>query len=151
MQRLISELLQRRGMVLYTGPTTPVDEAVALMAEHNVGSLLVLENNADLVGIFTERDLLCRVVNERRAPENTLIRDVMTEDVIVVSEDTPRSDVINLMNEKQFRHAPVASEGNIIGVVSLRDLLRFEHEMQEFEIEQLREYVREKPYPTYPG
>jgi CBS domain-containing protein len=75
----------------------------------------------------------------------------MTDDVVVVSADTPRVDVIDLMREERFRHVPIAQDGQLIGVVSLRDVLRFETRQQAFEIEQLREYVLEKPYPTYPG
>jgi CBS domain-containing protein len=151
MQRPISELLQRSGVVIYTGPSTSVKDAVTTMSNHNVGSIVILEDNRELVGIFTERDLLNRVVNEGLDPATTPIREVMTDEVIVVSGDTPRRDVLNLMNEKHIRHVPVADDGELYGVISLRDLLRFENEMKDFEIEQLREYVTERPYPAYPA
>jgi CBS domain-containing protein len=121
------------------------------MAEHDIGSVLVFRNNTELLGIFTERDLLHRVVNAGLDPSTTPLREVMTDDVVVVSADTPRVDVIDLMREERFRHVPIAQDGQLIGVVSLRDVLRFETRQQAFEIEQLREYVLEKPYPTYPG
>lgn len=112
----------------------------------------MFRENTELLGIFTERDLLHRVVNENRNPATTPVREVMTEDVVVVSADTPRGDVIDLMNEKPFRHLPIAQDDQLVGVISLRDVLRFENRQQAFEIEQLREYVLEKPYhPTYPG
>jgi len=151
MQRPISELLERSGILIYTAPSTSVRDAVKTMAEHNVGSILVMKDNRDLVGIFTERDLMQRVVSEGLDPETTPIRDVMTKDVIVVSGDTSRSDALNLMNEKHLRHLPVADDDNLYGIVSLRDLLKFEQEMQQFEIDQLREFVYQKPYPSYPG
>lgn len=151
MERPVSELLKRSGVVIYTGPDTSVKDAVGIMSDRNVGSLLILEDNSDLVGIFTERDLLNRVVNEGRDPETTSIREVMTEDVIVISGDVSRRDVLNLMNDKHIRHVPIADEDKIYGVISLRDLLRFENEMKDFQIEQLREYVFEKPYPAYPA
>lgn len=128
-----------------------MQHAVSIMAEHDIGSVLVFRNNTELLGIFTERDLLHRVVNAGLDPSTTPLREVMTDDVVVVSADTPRVDVIDLMREERFRHVPIAQDGQLIGVVSLRDVLRFETRQQAFEIEQLREYVLEKPYPTYPG
>lgn len=151
MERPISELLRHHGVIVHTSPESTVAQAVDIMAQHNIGSVLVFRENTELLGIFTERDLLHRVVNERRDPATTPVRDVMTEDVVVVSADTPRSDVVDLMNEKHFRHLPIAQDDQLVGVVSLRDVLRFENRQQAFEIEQLREYVLEKPYPTYPG
>ena len=151
MERPISELLQRHGVIIHTSPESTVQHAVSIMAEHDIGSVLVFRNNTELLGIFTERDLLHRVVNAGLDPTTTPLREVMTEDVVVVSADTPRGDVIDLMREEQFRHVPIAQDGQLVGVVSLRDVLRFENRQQAFEIEQLREYVLEKPYPTYPG
>jgi CBS domain-containing protein len=151
MERPISELLHHHGVIVHTGPESSVAQAVAIMARHDIGSVLVLRNGTELLGIFTERDLLHRVVHEGRDPSTTPIREVMTEDVIVVSADTPRGDVLDLMNREHFRHVPVAQDEQLVGVVSLRDLLRFENRQQAFEIEQLREYVLKKPYPTYPG
>lgn len=151
MQRPISELLRRSGVIVYTDPSTSVKDAVATMAERNIGSILVLENQEDLVGIFTERDLMTRVVHEGKNPATTPIREVMTEDVLVVSGDTTRSDALQMMQDEHIRHLPVADDESLYGIVSLRDLLKFEHKMQQQEIEQLRGFVYEKPYPTYPG
>jgi CBS domain-containing protein len=151
MERPIAELLQHHGVIIHTSPESTVKHAVSIMAEHDIGSVLVFRNNTELLGIFTERDLLHRVVHAGLDPATTPLREVMTEDVVVVSADTPRGDVIDLMREEQFRHVPVAQDGQLVGVVSLRDALRFENRQQAFEIEQLREYVLEKPYPTYPG
>lgn len=151
MERPIAELIRHHGVIIHTDPETSVQHAVAIMAQHNIGSVLVFRDNTELLGIFTERDLLHRVVDAGKDPATTPIRAVMTEDVIVVSADTPRGDVVDLMRERAFRHVPIAQEDQLIGVVSLRDVLRFENRQQAFEIEQLREYVLEKPYPTYPG
>jgi CBS domain-containing protein len=151
LERPISELTRKAGVLVYTDPKTSVQDAVSTMARHNIGSILVMENGEDLVGIFTERDLLKRVVGEGKDPETTTVDEVMTSDVIVVSGDTSRSDALNLMQENHIRHLPVASDESLNGIVSLRDLLQFEHQKQESEIQQLREYVYDKPYPSYPG
>lgn len=151
MDRPISEVLHHHGVIVHTGPASTVAQAVEIMARHDIGSVLIFRESTELLGIFTERDLLHRVVHEERDPATTPIREVMTKDVIVVSADTPRGDVIDLMNREHFRHVPIAEDDQLVGVVSLRDLLRFEHRQQAFEIEKLREYILEKPYPTYPG
>ncbi|MEX0600926.1 MAG: CBS domain-containing protein, partial [Rhodothermales bacterium] len=117
-----------------------VAEAVEKMTRHNVGSILVMKNNHQLVGIFTERDLLHRVAAKNLNLQQTKIGDVMTSDVIVVSSDTPRGEVRRLMD---IRHIPVSDGKHIIGVISLRDVLRFENAEKEFEIEQLRHYIHQ--------
>jgi CBS domain-containing protein len=151
MERTISDLLRKRGVIVYTGPKTSVRDAVETMSEHNIGSMAVIDEDQNLLGIFTERDLMTRVVSEGLDPDATRIEEVMTEDVIVVSGDTSRSDALNLMQQEHIRHLPVADDEQLYGIVSLRDLLIFEHEQQKFENEQLREFVFEKPYPSYPG
>lgn len=145
MRQHVSDLLRTGGVVIYTSPETAVAEAVNKMARHNVGSILVLNRKRQLAGIFTERDLLRRVVLEGRDPRQTKIGDVMTPEVIVVRPDTPRREVLQLMNTQNIRHVPVADGTTVIGVVSLRDLLRFENLEKEFEIEQLRQYVFQTP------
>jgi CBS domain-containing protein len=151
MQRPISELVQRAGIIIHTAPDTSIADAVQIMAEHNIGAVVILENQTELKGIFTERDLLRRVVGQGVDPETTPVREVMTSDVIVVPEDMGRSDALQIMQEEHIRHLPVTDGETLRGIVSLRDLLRFEHKMQQRTIEQLREFVVEKPYPTYPG
>lgn len=151
MKRPISELLQKAGFLVHTSPTTSVADAVEVMSEHNIGAIVVLENKTSLAGIFTERDVMRRVVNEGRDPVTTPVREVMTEDVIVVPEDMARSDALQIMQEEHIRHLPVSDGESLSGLVSLRDLLRFEHKMQQRTIDQLRDFVIKKPYPKYPG
>ncbi|GIV62247.1 MAG: inosine-5-monophosphate dehydrogenase [Rhodothermaceae bacterium] len=151
MHRPVSDVLRNGGVVVYIAPHATVYEAIERMAFHNVGSILVLKNNRELVGIFTERDLLRRVVLKGLDARTTPISEVMTRDVIVVSSDTPRYEVERIMREQHIRHIPVADEERLLGVVSLRDILRVENEERKFEIDKLKEYVMEKPYPTYPG
>jgi len=151
MKRPISELLKRSGVLIYTAPSTSVREAVATMSDHNIGSILVMENNQKLVGIFSERDLLNRVVNEDLDPAKTPIHEVMTPDVVVVSGETARSDALQIMQENHIRHLPIADDDKLYGIVSLRDLLSFEKELREQEVEQLRRFVYDKPYPSYPA
>lgn len=151
MPHYVADLLRRGGAIVYTSPETSVADAVQKMGHHNVGSILILENSRKLLGIFTERDLLRRVVLAERDPAKTLIGDVMSTNVIVVAADTPRAKVLSLMEEHHIRHIPVADADQLLGVISLRDVLRFDNKEKDFEIEQLKEYVLKKPYPSYPG
>lgn len=149
MPQHVADLLRGGGVVVYAAPETTVAEAARKMARHNVGSLLVLDRGRQLAGIFTERDLLRRIVAEGRDPEKTVLADVMTADVVIARPDMPRRDVLQLMNARNIRHVPVADERGLLGVISLRDLLRFENLEKEFEIEQLRQYLFQTPAPGY--
>lgn len=140
MRRRVSDLLHSGGVLIYTSPGTSVADAARRMAQHNIGSILVMDAGRELVGIFTERDLLQRVVVKQRDPKTTRIGDVMTRDVVVVAADTPRKEVLQMMEKFHIRHVPVADGRQVLGVISLRDVLRFENAEKEFEIEQLRDY-----------
>lgn len=149
MHKKVSDLLRTGGAVIYTAPQTSVAAASAKMATHNIGSILVMERGHELVGIFTERDLLKRIVVPARDPRSTLIEEVMSRDVIVVSADTPVVEVLKIMNDCHCRHIPVAAGDRLLGVISLRDILRYENEAKDFQIEQLHEYIFQKPYPSF--
>lgn len=141
MRRRVSDLLRSGGVIVYTTPDATVADAAQRMAQHNIGSMLVMERGQTLCGIFTERDLLQRVIVKKRDPERTRVGDVMTRDVIVVASDTPREEVLRIMETHHIRHIPVSDGRNLLGVISLRDVLRFEKAEKEFEIEQLRQYI----------
>lgn len=141
MRRHVADLLRSGAVLVYTSPHASVADAVEKMTRHNIGSILVLENSRHLVGIFTERDLLQRVAARGLDPKQTRIGDVMTKDVMVVSARTPRTEARRLMDSCHIRHLPVTDGERVIGVISLRDVLRFENAEKEFEIEQLRQYI----------
>lgn len=145
MHRRVSDLLKRGGVIIYTSPESSVYDAVETLNRHNVGSILVLSPSRSLEGIFTERDLLQRVVAKGLDPATTKIGDVMTRDVIVVSSDTSRHDVLQVMDQKHIRHVPVSDGTQLLGVISLRDVLRFDNAEKDFEIEQLKQYFLQEP------
>jgi len=120
------------------------------MTKENIGSILILDTSRKLVGIFTERDLLTRVVAAGLDPAETPIETVMSRDVVTVKCNALRKDVHNIMKVKHVRHVPVMEEGEVVGVVSLRNIIRSANAEKDFEIEQLRGYVTDQPYPTYP-
>ena len=147
----VSGLLKPHGHLLFTSPSTYVLTAVQTMTAENIGSILIMDDSETLVGIFTERDLLKRVVAAGLDPETTPIESVMSRDVITVRCSALRKDVHNIMKEKHVRHVPVIDAGQVLGVVSLRDILRSANAEKDFEIDQLRGYVTDRPYPSYPG
>lgn len=101
-----------------------VFDAVQKMIEARIGSVLVVDGDA-LVGIFTERDVLVRVVGAHRDPEKTPIAHVMTHDPVSIESTTTVEDVLDLHSGKEFRHLPVVDNGRLVGMVSFRDILRW--------------------------
>lgn len=148
MRERIRDMLQHGRVVVYISPTATVRETTEIMDRHNVGSVLVMNDDQKLVGIFTERDLLKRVVAAGLDPDQTVMSQVMTKEVIVVDAFTRAEDVFQLMDQKKCRHIPVAEGDRILGVISLRDLLRRDRTMKELEISQLRAYFLNPGYPA---
>ncbi len=146
----VANLLRYGGDVCHTTPNVPVSEAVRMLSDRNLGSIIIMDSEGNLQGIFTERDLLRRVVAAGLDPESTTLESVMTRDVYVVDKSTARGDVRQIMEKKHIRHVPVVDGQNVLGVISLRDVLRSENAEKDFEIDQLRGYVTDKPYPSYP-
>ena len=106
----------------YVSPSTTVGEAVALMAQHRIGSTLVMEGSR-LIGIFTERDTVRALSTTYDAPSHE-VGSWMTPDPMTVAPDVPTEDALKLMLANNFRHLPVLENGDIIGIVSIRDLAK---------------------------
>jgi len=121
MNRPIRQIIDRRRIIKATEHTT-VAEAARLMKEARVGAILVVRKD-HLVGIFTERDALTRVVAEDRDPAHTRLADVMTPNPRALSPDKPFGHALIMMHEQGFRHVPVVEHGRPVGVVSMRDAL----------------------------
>lgn len=110
------------------GPSATVHEAVEVMKEGNVGAVAVVEDEK-LIGIFTERDLMNRVVSPRLDPETTSVSDVMTREVISARRDMAYGDALRMMVGKHFRHIPVVDENDkVTGMLSVRDV--YEHAVE---------------------
>lgn len=138
----VEQLLDSKGHRIVTlRPEASVLEATELMNEHHIGSVLVMREE-DLVGIFTERDLLRRVVAAQRNPARTPLAEVMTSPVACAGPDTTLNEIRDAMRRQRIRHMPVLdAEGRIIGVVSIGDLNRVEHEVHEQTIQYLERYM----------
>jgi CBS domain-containing protein len=118
--------------------------AVEIMAREGVGAVAVLEKGerAELCGVFTERDVMLRVVLQKRDPEHTKVRDVMTAPVATIPEDMTAEDAFNLMVERHMRHLAIVSEdGELLGMLSIRNLLEHLVEDLKRELHSLDQYI----------
>jgi CBS domain-containing protein len=115
-------------------------DAATLMAEEFVGST-VITSSSKITGIFTERDLMMRVVGKKRDPERVKIKDVMTKDVVIVSPKDTANYCLNLMKEYRCRHLLVFDGDEFVGIVSLRDMVMLMMEEKEELIAYLHQYI----------
>jgi CBS domain-containing protein len=139
----VAKILSDKGgdVISISGDATVFD-AVKKMVEANVGAILVTGGDADKIeGIFTERDYLRRIAVEGRTSRETLVRDVMTAPVIVVSPETSVEEAMALMTDRRIRHAPVVDDDHLLGMVSIGDLVRLQSQEQSFKIRYLTEYI----------
>jgi len=131
----------KRARVDKVAPEATVCDAVTLMNEHNTGSVMVMEGDR-AVGIFTERDVLTRVVALRRDPTTTRVKDVMTSTLITVEPRTTVREAMTIMTNRRCRHLPVVVEGRVVGMISIGDLTRWVVRDQQRTIEDLTDFIR---------
>ena len=136
----LRDILQPRGPAI-VNPDASVVEAARRMAERNVGAILVLEDD-QLHGIFSERDVMTRVVAEGLDPVTTPVRAVMSTALATIDESANVEQAGKLMDEHKCRHLPVMREGKVVGVVSMRDLLHIDIEAKADEIRHMQAYIQ---------
>jgi len=137
----VTQILRQKGRQVWsTRPDATVYEALQLMAEKDIGALLVLESGK-LAGIFSERDYARKVILLGRSSKDTLVRDIMTERVYYVRPNWTTEDCMALMTEKHIRHLPVLESDKVIGIISIGDVVKALITKQEFVIEQLEHYI----------
>ena len=143
----LSEILAEKGSNVYrVEPGTTVAEAVALMNLKKIGALLVMQGE-HVVGMFTERDALTRIIGAGRNPTITRIDEVMTTNLLVVHPNTTVEEAMRIVTEKRLRHLPVMEGDQLKGMVSIGDLTRWLVRVDESYIDNLLSYISGK----YPG
>ncbi|QDU71991.1 CBS domain-containing protein [Mucisphaera calidilacus] len=135
-------LLDRKGNKVHSvPPETTVDRAAEIMNEHNIGSLLVVDDE-NLKGIITERDILRKVIAAGRKPETTSVKSVMTDNLWTCTPETSLEDISDIFKDRRVRHLPVVTDaGELAGVISIGDLNAFRLEGQAVMIEYLHQYI----------
>ncbi len=147
MQDTLEAVLAHKGSTVYSvDPRDTVLDAVRKMNCEHVGALLVCVEGR-MVGMFTERDVLCRVLDQGRDPDTTEVAAVMTSEVVTVRSTTGVTDAMAIITERRFRHLPVIDNDKLMGVVSIGDLTRWVSRNQEGHIQDLMNYITGK----YPG
>jgi len=141
MNTRIRDILRRKGEDVYSvSPLATVIDAVNTMNDHHVGSVLVCECGYP-VGVFSERDVLVRVVAAHRDPRQTLVRDVMTTRLYTASPDDTLLEVMRLMTDRRCRHVPVMEGEQLVGLVSIGDLTKATHNNLRQEVRELSSYI----------
>jgi CBS domain-containing protein len=137
----LSEILDEKGHdVLRIEADASAFEAVKRMVEANVGSLLVMEGG-EITGIVTERDYLRHVALEGRTDQGTAVREIMSSPLIVVTPQTTVDECMALMTDRRIRHVPVVDGGEVVGIVSIGDVVKFTSKQQSFELQFLHDYI----------
>jgi CBS domain-containing protein len=142
----IGEILSHKGSAVWrVSPEMMVFDAIQMMADKNIGSLLVTEGEK-LVGIITERDYTRKVALKGKSSKQTAVREIISGQIIQVRPDNTVEECMRLMTEHRIRHLPVLDEGKIVGVISIGDLVNWIISAQSSTIHQLQTYI--SGYPT---
>jgi CBS domain-containing protein len=138
----VTKLLDQKGEALEAvTPQTSIMDAIQRMNQRRIGSVLVMEGDR-LAGIFTERDVLTRVVPRRLDPMNTPVGEVMTRQPVIIPPTTTVQEAMMVVTDTRRRHLPVVLDGKVLGVVSIGDLTRWVVRDQQRTIDDLFDYVR---------
>jgi CBS domain-containing protein len=139
--RTVRHLLEAKAPEVFAiGPDAPVIDAIRLMAEKRIGAVVVMQAGK-LVGILSERDYARKIVLQGRSSKDTPVRDIMTGDVISVGLNDTADRCMQLVTDKRIRHLPVLDGDNVLGVVSIGDLVKAVIEDQQLELDQLQRYI----------
>lgn len=140
--KLVKHLLDAKGRtVISISPDATVFDAIKLMADKSIGSLVVLDEDGKLLGIVTERDYARKVIIKGRSSHDTPVSEIMTAKVLTTSSDQRVDRCMETMTEKKVRHLPVVEEGTVIAMISIGDLVQAIIAGQQEEIQQLEQYI----------
>lgn len=140
--KTVRDILKKKGSDAYSiSPQATVYEALQVMADKNIGAVLVIENGK-LVGIFSERDYARKVILKGKASKETLVSDLMTRNILYVSPDKNVEDCMFLMTTKHVRHLPVMEGDRLEGIISINDVVKIIISEQKFAIDTLEKYMQ---------
>lgn len=143
----VRQLMQAKGdnQTFYVSPNATVLDALEMMADKNVGAVMVVEDD-EIVGIFTERDYARKLVLQGKTSLNTPIREAMTRNTVTVRPDHTLEECMALMSEWHIRHLPVMKDNKLIGMVSMRDVVEMIISLKDSTISKLENYILSEGY-----
>lgn len=137
----VRQILDQKGLVVHTvSPETSVFDALTLMAKHDIGAVVVIDRGR-LAGIFTERDYARKVVLKGLSSKDATVGDLMTANVCTITPSHTIESVMNTMTENRFRHLPVVERGEIVGIITIGDVVKSIIDHQQATIRQLSNYI----------
>lgn len=143
--RNVRDILREKGTALYSiSPDATVYDALKLMAEKNVGALVVFDGDR-MVGMISERDYARKIVLKNKFSRETKVKEIMTAEVITVTPALNLEQCMELITEKRMRHLPVVENDRVVGIISIGDIVKGIIEHKEFIIGQLESYIKGKP------
>lgn len=139
--KLVKHLLDSKGReIISIAESASVLDAIKIMADRSIGSLLVMDGSS-LKGIVTERDYARKVIVKGRSSKSTEVKEIMTTDVYTATEDQTVNDCMTIMTERRIRHLPVVNDADVVGLLSIGDLVQAIISDQQEEIQQLEQYI----------
>jgi len=137
----ISSLLHHKGSTVWSiAPEATVFDAIKLMAEKNIGSLLVM-TRGKLVGVFTERDYARKIALQGKSSKETRVKEILSAKVVTVTPDESVEECMRMMTEHRIRHLPVMQRDELVGLISIGDLVNWTISAQDATIEQMERYI----------
>jgi CBS domain-containing protein len=138
----VSEILRRKsGDVLKIEASATVFEALKKVVAANVGSILVTDDAGQVIGIMTERDYLRKIAVFGRTSHDTLVGEIMTSPIMYVTPETTVEESMAIMTDRRIRHLPVVENDEVVGIISIGDVVKFQTREQSFQIKYLTEYI----------
>ena len=138
----VRNILQGKGNVVFSvAPTVTVYKAIEVMSQKNIGGLMITDERGRLLGIFTERDYARRLILKGKSSKDTLIGDIMTQNPVTVSSDNSIEDCMKTITSRFIRHLPVVDDGEVVGLISISDIVRYIMDEQRSTIEDLELYI----------
>jgi CBS domain-containing protein len=138
----VRDILKKKGSAVFTvKPSITVYDTLKVMVEKNIGAVLVSNDQGKFVGIFTERDYARKVVLKGKTSKETLIQEIMSENPATVKPDDTIDDCMKIMSGKFIRHLPVMENNQLVGMISIGDVVRYIIEEQKYIIEDLEQYI----------
>ena len=138
----VSDILKNKGeKVISLGATEPVSIAIALLAENRIGAVLVVDDRGDILGILSERDVVRGMHSHGDKAFAKPVGELMTAEVVTCDPKDPVAAIMGMMTAQRFRHVPVVQEGNLVGMISIGDVVKSRIEEAQSEVEALRHYI----------